>query len=185
MKGIFGGNFDPVHIGHLILATDALDLLNLEKILFVPAWRSPFKNSEDSLPFKDRYNMLKLATKSSKFFEVLDIESKRKGISYTYDTIKELLKKEKELCLLIGEDQACDFKKWYKWEEILKLVKVFVFRRSVVIPKKFPKGLILLNSRIVQISSTEIRDKIKEGKPVDFLLPKEVLTYINRRNLYK
>ena len=184
MKGIFGGNFNPVHTGHLILASDALILLSLEKVLFVPALKSPFKNDIDSAPFKDRYNMLKAATSNKDCFEVLDIEAKRKGISYTYYTLKELLKKEKKLCLLIGEDQATDFRKWYKWEEILKMVDVFVFNRNKK-KQKYQKGLKKLNSRIIEISSTEIRDKIRKGEPVDHLLPEGVLNYIREHNLYK
>jgi len=184
LKGIFGGNFNPVHTGHLIIAADALNILTLEKVLFVPAWKSPFKNDIISVPFKDRYNMLRSATSNKNCFEVLDIEARRKGISYTYHTLKELLKKEKKLCLLIGEDQAVDFREWYKWEEILKMVDVFVFKRSKK-KQKHPKGLKTLNSRIIEISSTEIRDKIKKGEPVDFLAPEEVLNYIKKHNLYK
>lgn len=184
MKGVFGGNFNPVHTGHLILANDALTLLRLEKIFFIPAWTPPFKENIPATPFKDRYNMLRIATSSKNCFEVLDIEAKRKGISYTYHTLKELLKKERKLCLLIGEDQSADFTKWYKWEEILKMVDVFVFKRSKK-KQKYPKGLKTLYSRIVEISSTEIRDKIKNGEPVDFLVPKEVLKYIKEHKLYK
>jgi nicotinate-nucleotide adenylyltransferase len=184
LKGIFGGNFNPVHTGHLILAADALNLLALEKILFIPTWKSPFKENIPSIPFKDRYNMLKIATSSDDRFEVLDIEAKRKGISYTYHTLKELLKKEKEFCLLIGEDQAIDFKEWYRWEETLKMVDVFVFKRSKK-KKKYPDGLKQLNSRIIEISSTEIRNKIKNGESVDSLVPKEVLNYIKEHELYK
>jgi nicotinate-nucleotide adenylyltransferase len=184
VKGVFGGNFNPVHSGHLILATDAIELLGLEKVFFIPAWESPFKDNTISVPFRDRYNMLKLATANIEFFEVLDIEGKKKGISYTYDTLKELLNKEKDLCLLIGEDQAIAFKEWYKWEEILKMVNVFVFRRSTK-KQKYLKGLSSLNSRIIEISSTEIRDRIKRGKSVDFLLPGKVLSYIIKHNLYK
>lgn len=183
MKGIFGGNFNPVHTGHLILANDALNLLFLEKVLFVPAWKSPFKNDIDSAPFKDRYDMLKAATSNKNRLEVLDIEARRKGISYTYHTLKELLKKEKKLCLLIGEDQAMDFRKWHKWEDILKMVDVFVFKRTKK-KQKYQEGLKTLNSRIIEISSTEIRDKIKKGEPVDYLLPERVLNYIKKHKLY-
>lgn len=184
MKGVFGGNFNPVHTGHLILASDALSLLTLKKILFVPAWKSPFKENIPAIPFKDRYNMLKIAISDKNCFEVLDIEAKRKGISYTYHTLKELFKREKELCLLIGEDQAADFTEWYKWEEILKMVDVFVFKRSEK-KQKYPKGLKKLNSRIIETSSTEIRNKIKKGEPVDYLLPEGVLNYIKEHKLYK
>ena len=183
MKGVFGGNFNPVHTGHLILANDALNLLTLEKVLFIPAWKSPFKDSIPTTPFKDRYNMLKSATLNKKSFEVSDIEAKRKGISYTYYTLKELLKKEKNLCLLIGEDQALDFTEWHKWKEILEMVDVFVFKRSKK-KQKYLKGLKTLNSRIIEISSTEIRDKIKNGEPIDFLVPEEVISYIKEHKLY-
>ncbi len=184
MKGVFGGNFNPIHKGHLILANDALNLLKLEKILFVPAWISPFKNDISSIAFKDRYNMLKLATSNDKYFEVLDLESKRKGISYTYHTIIELLKVEKSLCLLIGEDQAINFKKWYKWEKILKIVKVYVFKRSKKV-QKYPKALKMLDTKIINISSTDIRDRIKIGKSVENLLHPKVLKYIEEHDLYK
>ena len=184
MKGVFGGNFNPVHTGHLTLGNVALDLLNLEKVLFIPAWKSPFKENIPSIPFKDRYNMLQIATANNGRFEVLDIEAKRKGISYTYHTLKELFKKEKELCLLIGNDQAADFKDWYRWEEILKMVEVFVFKRSKK-EQKYPRGLKILNSEIIEISSTEIREKIKNGESVDSFVPKVVLEYIKEHNLYQ
>jgi len=184
VKGVFGGNFNPVHKGHLILANDALKLLNLEKILFIPAWKAPLKNDTISASFEDRYNMLNLATSKTKFFEVSDLESKRKGISYTYYTIKELIKKEKSLCLLIGEDQAINFKEWHKWEKILQIVDVYVFKRSKA-KRKYPKGLKTLNSKIIEISSTDIRNRIKNGKSVDALLPEAVLDYIKEHKLYK
>ncbi len=184
MKGVFGGNFNPVHIGHLILAADSLHILSLEKVLFIPAWKSPFKENASVIPFKDRYNMLKLATHNKKYFEVLNIEGKRKGISYTYYTLKELLKKEENLCLLIGEDQAADFTEWYKWKEILKMVEVFVFKRSKK-KHKYPEGLKELDSRIIEISSTEIRKKIQNGETVDFLVSDSVRDYIKEHKLYK
>jgi nicotinate-nucleotide adenylyltransferase len=184
LKAIFGGNFNPVHTGHLILAADALRLLSLDKVLFIPAWKSPFKENIPVIPFEDRYNMLELAASNKKYLKVLDIEGKRKGISYTYQTLKELLKKEKNLCVLIGEDQAKDFKEWYKWEEILKMANVFVFKRSKK-KHKYPEGLKILNSRIIEISSTEIRNKIKNGQPVDFLVPDPVRDYIRKHKLYR
>ncbi|MEA1912229.1 MAG: nicotinate (nicotinamide) nucleotide adenylyltransferase [candidate division WOR-3 bacterium] len=184
MKGVFGGNFDPVHIGHLILAMDAIRLLELEKVLFIPAFKSPFKKDFTSTPFEHRYKMLELATQDKSFFQVLDIEGKRKGISYTYDTLKELKQKGEELCLLIGEDQAVEFHRWYRWKEILKMVDVFVLRRKKG-PKKYHEGLKDLKSRTIEISSAEIRDSIRMGKPVDFLLLDKVLKYIRKHNLYK
>jgi len=187
VKGVFGGNFNPVHNGHLILANEAINLLNLKKILFIPAWKSPFKNDLPSTPFIDRYNMLELATSEIQFFEVLNIESKRKQTSYTYYTLKELLKKEKNLCLLIGEDQAIGFRKWHKWEKILQIVDVYVFRRNINNKqnKEYPKELKMLNTKIIEISSTDIRNKIKNGNPVANLLPEEVLNYIKKHKLYK
>lgn len=183
MKAIFGGNFNPVHTGHLIQAIDALNLLSLEKILFIPAWKVPLKDDIISVSFEDRYNMLKLATSDISYFEVLKLESRRKGISYSYDTIKELLKKDKELCLLIGEDQAINFTEWNQWKKILKIIDVFVLKRSKK-KRKYLQELKPLNTRIIEISSTEIRNKIKKGDPVDFLVPEKVLNYIKEHKLY-
>jgi len=184
VKGVFGGNFDPVHIGHLILAIDAIRILDLEKILFVPAWISPFKKDVKTIPFQHRFEMLHIATEDKPFFEVLDIEGNRKGVSYTYNTLKEIKEKESDICLLIGEDQVEGFTSWYKWEEIINMVEVFIFRRSAVV-KQFPSYLKPLQSKIIEISSTEIRDAMSRNEPVDYYLPDKVLSYIKKHGLYE
>lgn len=184
MKGVFGGNFNPVHIGHLIVAIDAIRILRLKKIIFVPAWISPFKKGDKSTPFKHRLEMLKLATENKPFFEVLELEGRRKGVSYTYDTLKEVMEKEADICLLIGEDQAEEFTSWHRWEDIIKIVKVYVFRRSES-PKKFPVYLNLIPSKIIEISSTEIREALSNNESVDYYLPDKVFDYINKNGLYK
>lgn len=184
MNGIFGGNFNPIHTGHLILAVDAIKILKLDKVIFIPTWISPFKEKTKTIPFKHRFKMLKLATANKSFFEVHDLEGKRKGISYTYDTLKYIMKEEKDICLLIGEDQAKEFKSWYRWKDIIKMVQIYVFRRSNT-AKKLPVYFNLLSSKIIEISSTEIRKAIKRGEPVDYYLPLKVLNYINKHNLYK
>jgi len=184
VKGVFGGNFDPVHIGHLIVAIDAVRILGLEKVLFVPTWISPFKKDIKTTPFHHRFEMLCLATENNPFFEVLGIEGRRKGISYTYDTLKELKEKESELCLLIGEDQAEEFASWHRWNEIIEIAEVYVLRRSKS-PKEYPPYLNPLQSKIIEISSTEIRNAISDKEPVDYYLPYRVFDYIKKHGLYK
>lgn len=183
MKGVFGGNFDPVHLGHIIIACEAVRILELEEIFFIPAWISPFKKDVKSSSFEHRFNMLKIATEGIEEFKVLDIEARIKGVSYTYNTLLELMKIEDALCLLIGDDQAEEFKDWFKWKEILDMVSVYVFRRSRE-PSEFPGELIPLDSRVIEISSTEIRDLIKKGESVNYLLPEGVGNYIVKYGLY-
>ncbi|MCK4421273.1 nicotinate (nicotinamide) nucleotide adenylyltransferase [candidate division WOR-3 bacterium] len=184
MKGVFGGNFDPVHIGHLILTADAINGLDLEKVFFIPAWISPFKKDAENTPFQYRFEMLQIAIEDKDFFEVLDIEGKRKGISYTYTTLMELKEKGEDICLLIGEDQAKEFTSWYRWEDIISMVDIFVFRRGKE-DWNYPDFFELLNSRMIEVSSSEIRDAIREGKSVDYLVPDRVLQYIEEKKLYK
>lgn len=183
MKGVFGGNFDPVHVGHLIIAVDALRELGLERVFMVPAWISPFKKEKETADFKHRLKMLELATLNNEYLEVLDIEGKRKGISYTYDTLKEIKKEEESLCLLIGQDQALEFESWYRWKEIKNMVDVYVLRREKN-SSEIPDYLCPLNNRIIEVSSTEIRNLLEKDKPVDYLIPDRVKRYIKEHNLY-
>lgn len=184
MKGVFGGNFDPVHIGHLIPAIDAINILNLEKVLLIPAWISPFKEDIETTSFKHRLEMLRLAIEGKPFFEVLDIEGRRKGISYTYDTVKELREREGDVCLLIGEDQAEGFNRWRRWREVVKMVDVYVLRRKRT-PKDYLPGLRPLRSKLIETSSTDIREAIRNGELLDYYIPDRVLLYIKEHGLYR
>lgn len=131
--GIFGGSFNPPHVGHLILAERAVEMLKLDKLLFVPAYIPPHKKKQHIIDSSHRINMLKLAITGRKNFEISDIEIKRGGTSYTYDTLIYLKEKYKnaQLFLIIGRDNYEDFSHWKNFESIFDLCHVVVLKRSI------------------------------------------------------
>lgn len=187
--GIFGGTFDPIHSGHLITAQSVLEIRNLKKIIFVPAFISPFKQNIKTTEARHRLEMIRLSIKDKKYFDVSDFELKNKNISYTIDTLKYFKKKYDALELLIGYDNIFEFAKWKDPRQIIKLAKLVVIKRSI---EKKPrendiyfKNAVFIDTPIIEISSTDIRRKIKENKPIDFLVSSEVKNYIYKNNLYK
>ncbi|MCD6228382.1 MAG: nicotinate-nucleotide adenylyltransferase [Candidatus Omnitrophica bacterium] len=182
--GILGGTFNPPHIGHIILAQEVLDKLNLDKILFIPANIPPHKNAS-LIEAKHRLKMVKLSIEGNKNFSLLDCEIKRGGVSYTVDTLRELRKifPSYEFYLIIGSDLAKDFNTWKDYEEIMKLAKVVVGKR-----KEFPlennNKFIPVDILEIDISSSLIRDWIKRGWCVRYLLLPKVFDYIVKRKLY-
>ncbi|MCF7876955.1 MAG: nicotinate-nucleotide adenylyltransferase [Candidatus Omnitrophica bacterium] len=182
--GILGGTFNPPHIGHLILAQEMLDELKLDKIFFIPANNPPHKKGNQLEPRK-RFLMTKLAAAGNPKFKVLDLELKRKGKSYTFDTIAELKNKypEDKLYLIIGSDLAKNFKKWKNPEKIKKMVNVIVAKRRGS-PFQGNKSFKRVDIIQVELSSSQIRERIKEKKTIKYLVPKEVEKYIKDNNLY-
>lgn len=187
--GIYGGTFDPVHVGHIITAQRVLEKRNLEKIIFIPAYISPLKTDKKYAPPEHRFKMLELALEDNENFITSDIELKRKNVSYTIDTLKELKKTYDEIELIIGYDNLLVFHKWHKPDEILELCKLVVLHRKVDIEPKekniyFDKAEIL-DTPTIEISSTEIRERIEKNLPIDFLVPLKVKEYIYTNGLYK
>ena len=196
--GVFGGAFNPVHNGHINLALHYLNELELDKILFIPTASPPHKSDDDFAPKEDRINMLSLAISSFDKFEISDIEFKLTGKSYTYLTLSELKKiyKNAEFYLIIGADQMLHFDKWYKYKEILSLVTLctsarenekekaeilsFASRLDGLDMNKFK----LLTSPVLKVSSSEIRQKIKDSEDFSSLVPKKVYDYIIKRRIY-
>ena len=130
---LYGGSFDPIHIGHLITAENALETYNLEKVIFIPSYITPLKGRELEANDKNRFEMTKLSTKDNVKFEVSDYEISNEGVSYSYHTVKYFseLYKNKKIYFIIGTDRAKDLKKWYNIEELSKLVTfVFVARNE-------------------------------------------------------
>lgn len=165
---IFAGTFNPIHRAHLKMAQLALEEHDFDKILFIPAFNPPHK---DVALAQDRYNMVELAVKNYPKFEISDIEYKRKGKSYTFLTVTELYEQydiEGKIHFIIGKDAYENFDSWYRADELKKLIDFVVFDR---IPE--------------DISSSKVRRRIKEHKPIDDLVTKEVGDYIERHNLYK
>lgn len=189
--GIFGGTFDPVHNTHLKMALEFTKQMELDLCLFVPAYISPFKTEENKKDnSQHRINMLELAIAGNSKFIVEKYEIDKKGISYTIDTFKYLKEKylEAELYFLIGSDQIKDFRKWKDWEDILSLVRLCIVNRcdyhyEIDFLKK--KGnVFIINFQETDVSSSKIRELIKNALSLKGLLPEAVEQYIKENRLY-
>lgn len=186
--GLFGGTFNPVHFGHLITSQRVREIRNLEKIILMPCNISPFKvDGIDLVDGYTRIKMLELAVWGDGGYEISDLEVRKGGVSYTYDTVMELKKKHDAVELIIGYDQLKEFDKWYRADDIVKEAKLVVLRRKTDDGERwnrFFEEAIFTVSPTVEISSTEIRERIRSGLPVDFLLPGTVAEFIKKEKLY-
>jgi nicotinate-nucleotide adenylyltransferase len=180
---IFGGTFDPIHHGHLILARQALEELNLDLVTFVPAAESPFKTNHQSTPARHRLEMVKLATANEPGFGVDSMEIDRGGTSFSIDTVLAIHQKfpGSELFFLVGEDNAGHLAKWHRFEELDKLVSFIVLSRT---DKRLPKRYPVIR-RHFEISATEIRNRVANRRQITYLVPEVVLRYIQDHNLYQ
>jgi len=185
--GILGGTFNPIHIGHLILAQEAMEKISLDKIIFVPAYLPPHKDNSDIAGAGLRLEMVKLAIKGNKCFVVSDAEIKRDGRSYTIDTIKEFKKRypQDELYFIIGSDLLKYLDEWKDLGEIISMVKFIVATRPGYSLSEIPSYIKTVAIRAVDVSGFEIRERVKEGKSFRYLVPEEVYRYIARKGLYK
>jgi nicotinate-nucleotide adenylyltransferase len=186
--GIFGGTFDPIHLGHLITAQSVIELRNLKKVIFIPAFISPHKSNVKTTSPDDRLNMIKLAVKGISFFDYSDIEIKKGGVSYTVDTLRELKKKYDNIEFIIGYDNIFSFNTWKEPDEIFKLGKIIVLKRKSSHPPQFQdkyyNQAVFVQTRGIEISATDIRERVKNGKPINFLVPTSVMEYIYNHKLY-
>ena len=185
--GIYGGTFDPIHLGHLILAHDVLEQLELDAVLFVPCGQSPLKSSKPLAANARRLAMLRLALKGKPRFWLSRCELDRPAPSYSLDTALEIREAfpRAELFWLIGADQLRDLDKWHRLDELRKLVKfVYMPRGEAVRKEKLRKVLSLPQERRVDISATEIRHRVKSRQPIDHLVSAPIAAYIKRQGLY-
>ena len=193
--GIFGGAFNPVHSGHIKLAKNYLDALSLDRIIFIPTSVAPHKSSSEFASGEDRLNMLSLATRGISEFEISDIEFNRQGKSYTYDTLCELkgVYAEDEFFLIMGSDQFLYFNNWYKAREIAALATVCTAARNSEDYKKlldfkrkndYLKNAMVCDFDVFEISSSQIREMIKNKISVSKFLPGAVEKYIKDNELY-
>lgn len=204
--GIFGGTFDPIHLGHLNLANEVYRHLNLKEISFLPCNQSSIKKKPVA-NIADRLAMLELAIRYYPYFNINDCEIKRSGISYTIDTLKFLRQEiDSPLCFIMAMDTFAQFNLWHKWQEILTLTHLVIANRPDNLMPTNKEILQLLNERQSRevkdlqaniagkiylinikpnpISATLIRDLIKDGKDASHLLPRAVWNYIKQHNLY-
>lgn len=196
-KGIIGGTFDPVHNGHIDLAYDAMKLLKLEKILFIPAGNPPHKVSKVITDSDIRIDLLKRAIENEHRFELCTYEIQKKGLSYTYETLMYLKNKEPETqwYFITGADCLIQIDTWKNVETIMSLCNFVVFTRPGYdlaqvnnqkdrIEKKYKKNIILLESSNINISSTELRNMIKEKKDIRKYVSIDVYNRISELKLY-
>ena len=189
--GVFGGSFDPPHVGHLMIAEQAKQELMLEKVLFVPAFIAPHKANGTSASAEHRVRMLRLAIKGNPAFKVSTIELDRKGISYTVDTLAEVQRQfpAAELFLIIGSDNLLDFQTWKSPREILGMSRLAVYERKGIrkttVPDRSMPPAIRLTGDFIDVSSTTIRSKIRQGKSIRYLVPEAVEKYIIDHRLYR
>ncbi len=196
--GILGGTFDPVHVGHIFIAEEARIRLSLDKILFVPAGNPWLKVDHVVTPAVHRVEMVRLAIAKHSHFELCNIEVERGGPSYTVDTLDALHRKAhfEELFLLMGLDSFVELPLWRDAERLVSLCRLVVVPRTGSnlpelneVSKKLggvsTDNVVVLDSPMIGISSSGIRDRVSRGLPIDYLVPGEVEKYIIAHGLYR
>jgi nicotinate-nucleotide adenylyltransferase len=185
--GILGGTFNPIHIGHLILAEEALSTLKLDKVVFVPTYIPPHKSVEGNVKPQDRMKMVELAIDGNPAFGVSGFEINSKTTSYSVETLKEFRKAygaDAQLYFITGSDLLKDLFSWKDVNDIFKMSKFIVANRPGYPVKEVPKEVETVVITPIEISSEDIRRHIKSGRSIRYLVPERVRDYIVERNLY-
>jgi len=189
---LFGGTFDPPHLGHLIIAQTIFEAENFDQIVFVPAYQPPHKNGMKISPVDQRLEMLKIAISENPNFVMSDLEIQRKGLSYSIDTIIEYKKQNNlssdELFYLMGSDSLKQFKKWKDTKRIIDESRVIVAIRPGFRPSDIPNWILakiqFASIPRIEISSTTIRDRWIDDKTIRYMVTESVWQYINKNKLY-
>jgi nicotinate-nucleotide adenylyltransferase len=184
--GLLGGSFDPVHHGHLIVAQVAAEALGLDELRFMPAREQPFKRGRHAAPAADRAAMLELAVAGVPGFAVERAELERPGPSYSVDTLKALRAREPETAftLLLGADAALELEAWHRAAELPRLARIAVFARPGTPIPASPLIAATVEVPAVEISATEIRRRVRTGRPIRYWVPDAVAEYVARHRLY-
>lgn len=181
--GLYGGSFDPIHHGHLILARQALEDLSLDRVIFIPAAESPFKPNSTNASAEDRITMVRLAIEGEAAFSYDPLEVEREAPSYTIDTARTYRARHpnETLFFLVGEDHVAALPTWNEFEALDRLVQFAILSRSDQPPElKYP-----VVHRRFDLSSTEIRNRVANDLSISYLVPQCVLHYIQERKLYR
>lgn len=197
MIALFGGTFNPIHYGHLLICEGIREEYNLEKVVFIPARIPPHKDKNEIIQASHRLEMAKLAIKDNPFFEVSDMELKREGSSYTIDTVRiyKNLYNIDRMGLILGADSLINFETWRNFTDIFPLVDIYVASRPDSdaqtlektiqrFEKEFEAKINKYSLRTMDYSSTEIRDRISKGLSIKYLVPPAVEEYIYKAELY-
>ena len=187
MVGIFGGSFDPIHHGHLIVARVAAETLGLDEVRFVPAREQPFKVGTHAAAAAHRAAMVKLAIERSEGFSLDTLELERTGASYTVDTLRAMRERDSgaELVLLVGADAAADFPQWRESDAVARLARVVVFGRAGSAPVRLPGAWRTIDVPAIAISATEIRRRVRAGRSIRYWVPDAVADYVAAHGLYQ
>lgn len=197
--GILGGSFDPIHVGHLRIAEEALLALNLERVTFVPAGLQWMKEGDDVAPAADRLEMARLATEGNDRFDASDVETRRPGPSYTVDTllsVREELGANAEVYFILGQDAFAELHLWSRPTQLIELCRLAVMPRVDGPPVDLAdmdrrvQGVssrtdVLNDAPRIDVSSSELRGRLERGEDVGDLVPDVVADYIARRGLYR
>jgi nicotinate-nucleotide adenylyltransferase len=186
--GLFGGSFDPVHLGHLLVAQAVIEELGLDRLFFIPAAQSPFKPENKPTAASSRLQLLRLALAGKTNCEIDEQEIRRGGVSYTIETLRDYARRfqKAELFYLIGADNVAKLREWREASELARLAQFVVIPRSGQAPVNFPppfRGR-MLKGFPFDVSSSQIRARVKEGLPIDHLVPPSVAEAIRNEKLY-
>lgn len=186
--GLFFGSFNPIHIGHLILANTMLEGGDLEEVWFIVSPQNPFKKKKNLLHEQDRYDMVQLAIQDHPRLRVSDIEFRMPRPSYTIDTLTVLHEKypKHDFRVLIGSDNLSHFEKWKNYEQILKYYGLLVFPRPGTPNEKLlaHPEIEQIDAPMLDISATFIRKSLQAGRSIRYLVPEAVITHIKRKKFY-
>jgi nicotinate-nucleotide adenylyltransferase len=193
---VLGGSFNPIHYGHLLLADDVAELLELDRVLFVPAARPPHKPSADLAPPADRYAMVELAVAGHPKFAVSDVEFRRAGPSYTVDTLEALRIPREKLFLIVGSETFLDLLSWRSPRRVAELAQVAVVPRvgsafdpeSAAVRKvvhEVGHEPVVVHAGSLPISASDLRRRVREGRSIAYRLPEAVGAYIRAKRLYR
>jgi nicotinate-nucleotide adenylyltransferase len=190
--GVMGGTFDPIHYGHLVTAEEALAQFELEGVLFVPTGLPWMKEHEVVSPAEDRYLMTVIATASNPLFRVSRIEVEREGPTYTVETLRALKAEEDaDLYFITGADAILEIMQWKDRADLFDLARFIAATRpgydmaGFEVPGELSDAVIVMNIPALAISSTDIRDRVKAGGPIRYLVPEGVKSYIEKAGLYR
>lgn len=207
---VFGGTFNPVHYGHLRLAEEVREASSLDRVVFMPTCITPHKLKESLTPASIRFEMVKLAIEDNPGFSVSDLEIRREGRSFTIDTVKELGKDGTSVSLIVGSDSFNDITSWYEYKELFHLASFVIvprpgypFRKpEEVLPVELAgefcydveagshvnsggNSITYLETTPIDISSSDIRERVRKRQSVRYLLPDRVIEFIQKEGLYK
>lgn len=186
--GLFFGSFNPIHIGHLIIANHILNETDLEKIWLIVSPQNPLKNNKSLLNEFDRLHLARLSTEADNRIKVSDIEFTLPRPSYTIETLIYLEEKfpNHQFSIIMGSDSFKNLKSWKNYEKILKSYKIYIYKREgFEIDNTVIAKIKIVDAPILQISATHIRKLIKEGKSIRYLVPENVREEIETRKFYK